>query len=227
MIFDLIFGDQPVMTLIVLLLTVPTVLISLSVHECSHGYVAYKLGDPTAHSLGRLTLNPIKHLDPIGAICMLLFGFGWAKPVPVNSRYFKNPKRGMALTALAGPLSNLLLGFIGTVLHVILFRVSMSYGGNNEYAVLILEAAVLFFYYFVYLNIALVVFNLIPVPPFDGSRIFYVFMPDKWYWKVMKYEKIIMIVVLLGFVFGFFGSFVSYITDVAVNGMYKLVTLII
>ena len=159
--------------------------------------------------------------------CMLLFGFGWAKPVPVNSRYFKNPKRGMALTALAGPLSNLLLGFIGTVIHVILFRVSMSYGGNNEYAVLILEAAVLFFYYFVYLNIALAVFNLIPVPPFDGSRIFYVFMPDKWYWKVMKYEKIIMIVVLLGFVFGFFGSFVSYITNVAVNGMYKLVTLII
>lgn len=227
MIFDILFGGNPVLSIIVMLLTIPTVLISLAVHECSHGYVAYKLGDPTAKSLGRLTLNPIKHLDPIGALCMLLFGFGWAKPVPVNSRYFKNPKKGMALTALAGPASNLILGFIGTILYVVFNRLYFAFAGTGALVGNVLEAAVLFFYYFVYLNIALAVFNLIPVPPFDGSRIFYVIIPDKWYWKVMKYERIIMIIVLLGFAFGLFGSFISRITNIVVNGMYSLVTLII
>ena len=95
-----------------MLLSLPIVFLALSVHETAHGYVAYKLGDPTAKNLGRLTLNPIKHIDPLGFICMLLCGYGWAKPVPVNTRYFKKPKRDMALTGLAGPVSNILLALI-------------------------------------------------------------------------------------------------------------------
>ena len=103
--------------LISTLLSLPIVFLALSVHETAHGYVAYKLGDPTARNLGRLTLNPIKHIDPIGFICMVLCGYGWAKPVPVNTRYFKKPKRDMALTGLAGPLSNLILAIIFALLY--------------------------------------------------------------------------------------------------------------
>ena len=99
-----------------LLLRIPIVLIALSVHEAAHAYASYRLGDPTARNFGRITLNPAKHFDPIGALCLLLFRFGWAKPVPVNTRHFKNPRRDMALTALAGPMSNVLLGFLGILL---------------------------------------------------------------------------------------------------------------
>ena len=106
------------------LLSLPVLLMAFSVHETAHGYVAYRLGDPTARSLGRLTLNPIKHIDPIGFICMMVFHVGWAKPVPINTRYFKNPKRGMALSALAGPVTNLLLGFIGCLLYSIVLFIS-------------------------------------------------------------------------------------------------------
>ena len=109
--------------IISLLLSLPIVLLSLSVHETAHGYAAMKLGDPTARNLGRLTLNPAKHIDPIGFICMVLFGFGWAKPVPINTRYFKNPKRDMALTGLAGPVSNLLLA----LLFAILLRLTIQF----------------------------------------------------------------------------------------------------
>lgn len=103
------------------LLSIPGVLLALSVHECAHGYVSYKLGDPTAKNLGRLTLNPIKHIDILGLICMVFFRFGWAKPVPVNARYYKKPRRDMALVAAAGPISNLLMSFIG------LFLLYLSY----------------------------------------------------------------------------------------------------
>ena len=100
-----------------ILLGIPAVLIALTVHEYFHGYVAYRLGDPTARSLGRLTLNPLAHLDPIGALMMILCGFGWAKPVPVNPRYFKNPRKGMAITAAAGPASNLAMAMLATFLY--------------------------------------------------------------------------------------------------------------
>ena len=111
--------------LISLLLTLPIILLSLSVHEASHAWMANKLGDPTARNLGRLTLNPFKHLDLVGFICMLLFGFGWANPVPVNSRYFKKPRRDMALTAAAGPLSNIVLGFIFVSLYEISYLLTV------------------------------------------------------------------------------------------------------
>ena len=176
--------------LIELLLTVPVVLIALTSHECAHGYVAYLCGDKTAKNLGRLTLNPIKHIDIIGAICMLLFHFGWAKPVPINSRNFKNPKRDIALCALAGPTSNMLLAFIGCFLYSFSFFLlrDVTFASQN-FSYWLCYAWLIFLYNFAWLNIALALFNLIPLPPLDGSRILCTFLPDRAYFKVMRYER--------------------------------------
>lgn len=170
-----------------LILSALAALIALTLHEYAHGYAAYKLGDNTAKAMGRLSLNPIHHIDPIGALCMVLFHFGWAKPVPINPLNFKNPKKGFAITALAGPLTNLVLGFFTTFIYVLCantFKVSES-----AFVTALEKNTLLFLLYFFSINIGLAIFNLIPVPPFDGSRILYVILPDKWYFKVMKYEK--------------------------------------
>ena len=172
--------------LISILLSLPIVLLTLSVHEMAHGYVAGKLGDPTAKALGRITLNPIKHLDPMGFICMLLFGFGWANPVPINTRNFKKPRRDMAISAAAGPISNLLLALF----FMILMRVSWMFLWNikitTETQLMMIEYFWMFLSMGVSLNITFAVFNLIPIPPFDGSRILFVFLPPKQYFGIMK-----------------------------------------
>lgn len=194
------------------LLSLPIILLALSVHETAHGYAAYKLGDPTANSFGRLTLNPIKHIDPLGFLCMLLFHFGWAKPVPVNSRYFKKPRRDMAITAAAGPVSNVLLSVIfAALLRIELVFIEKFFSTDivNVWSMLnglavepsstfkLLAVIGYMLYMGVVLNISLAVFNLIPIPPFDGSRIFYTFLPVNLYFKIMKYERYIMIAILL------------------------------
>lgn len=198
------------------LLSLPIVLLALAVHESAHGYVAYKLGDPTAYSLGRLTLNPLKHFDPIGFICMVVFHIGWAKPVPINTRYFKNPKRGMALSAAAGPTSNLLLAFVfalllrleillvDTFMQGDLLTLSLATGGASiavPAVAKLLSVLAYMLFMGVILNTSLAIFNMIPLPPFDGSRIVHVFLPSKWYFAIMKYERIIMIVILVMFWF--------------------------
>ena len=184
-------------TLIQFLFVVPCVLIALTFHEFAHGYMAYKLGDPTAKNFGRLTLNPLKHLDPIGTICMIFFHFGWAKPVPINSRYFKKPRRDMALTAAAGPIMNFILAFFGVLVCRILTKIFVAFPAQSNFVYYIQYAALTLFSYFHMLNLSLGVFNLIPIPPLDGSRIFYIFLPQKWYFGVMKYEKYIQLALLV------------------------------
>lgn len=214
---------DPRWVIIYFLLTLPAILLALTCHEVAHGWVSYKLGDPTAYNMGRLTLNPIKHLDPIGTLAMLLVGVGWAKPVPVNSRYYKKPKFGMALTALAGPVTNLLLGFIG----VILYFVSILIVGSIAIDPMLADIIVTFFEYFAMLNVSLAVFNLIPVPPFDGSRIAFVFLPTKWYFQIMRYERVIMLVMLVLLATGALSGGISLVTNTLLNGMVSLVATVI
>ena len=182
--------------LISVLLSLPVIVLSLCLHETAHGWVAYKLGDPTARNLGRLTLNPLKHLDPMGFLFMLLFGIGWAKPVPINTRNFKNPRVGMALSGIAGPISNLLLGLLGMILSVVTMVICYLAGIDPDTNVWI-TVLLLFLDVLAFMNVALAVFNLIPVPPFDGSRFAYVFLPTKWYFKVMQYERFTGIAIMI------------------------------
>ena len=208
-----------------LLLMIPIAIISLSVHESAHGYASYLLGDPTARNLGRITMNPLKHFDVIGFICMVLFRVGWAKPVPVNARYYKNPRVGMALTAAAGPISNLLLALIGVIGSESTWLVMRNMSAESS-AFMVVATVFNFFYLFSLCNISLAVFNLIPVPPFDGSRILYVFLPPKYYFGIMKYERYIMIAVLVLFYLNVFDLPLSLATNAIFDGMVKLVELI-
>ncbi len=204
---------------------IPIAMISLSVHESAHGYVSYKLGDPTARNLGRITLNPLKHFDIFGFICMVVARVGWAKPVPVNPRYYKNPRVGMALTAAAGPVSNLLLGFIGVFGSELTYRWVLNItfsGGDATLAITVFN----FFYYFAISNISLAVFNLIPVPPFDGSRIVYVFLPPKYYFGIMKYERYIMLAVLVLVYIGVLDGPLGAFMELIYNGMARIITLL-
>lgn len=172
-------------SLIQLLLRVAAVLFCIVFHEVSHGVAAYMLGDPTAKAQHRLSLNPLRHIDPFGALMMLLVGFGWAKPVPVDMRYFKKPKSGMALTAIAGPLSNFVLAYVMMLLAYVclgIFVVNEVPYSDATQGILdfcIMTAS---------LSIGLGVFNLIPFPPLDGSKILGILLPDRIYYKILRYE---------------------------------------
>ena len=219
--------------IIQLLLTLPIIILSLTVHECAHGYIAKKLGDPTAENLGRLTLNPLKHLDPFGVLFILLFGFGWARPVLVNARNFKKPRRDMALTAVAGPVSNLLLATVFAILYETAYTVvkksAEAGGGTGTLGMTVM----LFFSLGLQLNVFLAVYNMLPIPPFDGSRFFYVFLPVKWYFKVMKYERYIMLGLMAVILFesyvlhgGLILGGLSYLSSLLINGMLRLLELL-
>ena len=170
------------------------VLFSLSVHEFSHGLAAYAVGDKTAKYSGRLSLNPLAHLDPFGAICLFLFGFGWAKPVPVNPWNFKNKKGGMILTALAGPFSNFLLAFIAMVIYTLLGGLRFSSASFGfTLASVFYELA----YYMIMINLGLGLFNLIPIPPLDESKVLTAILPERTYFKLMDYERYGFIILII------------------------------
>ena len=233
MLLDIIGGGDIREIIISLLLSLPVILIALSFHEAAHAFVAYKMGDRTAYNLGRVTMNPLKHLDVFGCIWMLVFGYGWAKPVPINVRNFRNPKRGMAFTAIAGPIANLILGVIGTILYAVtifVFSVNFASISGNDFLFNLVVIIMNFFYLFGMMNFILMVFNLIPIPPFDGSRFFSLFLPDRIYFGIMKYEKYTLIAILaISFLsYRFFNfspaSWVAnklfdFLTDVTVSGL--------
>jgi Zn-dependent protease len=163
----------------------------LPLHEWAHAQTAYFFGDKAIKKRGRLSLNPLSHVDPVGALFMLLVGFGWAKPVPVDPRNFKNPKVGMAITALMGPVSNLVAAFVGLLIYYTLWAATpglfRSEFGGYVYT---------FLNFYIQVNINLAVFNLLPVPPLDGSKILFMFLPDKWVYTLYKYENFFFIIIL-------------------------------
>ena len=212
-----------------ILFTIIVVLFSLSFHEMSHAFIAYKLGDPTARNLGRITLNPKKHLDPMGTVCMMLFGFGWAKPVPINTRNFKKPRSGLALSSRAGPVSNLILAFVSMLLWALVLVFLPVPAGIN--AATTFGGKLLFFLkellmYFHVLNLYLAVFNLLPIPPLDGSNILFMFLPSKALYFIQQHEPTIRIVLFVLLFMGALSGIIGTISTLISNGMLWIITLI-
>lgn len=183
-------------------LRVVAVLLCLTVHETCHGLAAYRLGDPTAKSMHRLSFNPLRHIDWLGLAMMFFAGFGWAKPVPVDPRYFKKPKEGMAVTALAGPVSNLLLA----VLAIGISKVIYLYA---PYTTVLDVLFVFLLYILAPLSVGLGLFNLLPIPPLDGFKVLGALLPDETYFRLMRYERYGMILLLALSWFGVTGKLIS------------------
>lgn len=221
MLLDLIRGGDMLTIFMGLCVSAFVIFCVMPIHECAHAFVATKLGDDTARLSGRLTLNPLAHISPWGAVMILLVGFGYAKPVPVNVRNtkLKNKKLAMALVALAGPVSNLIVAFLSVLLRYVVVIFSVKNNGELSVAA---SALNIFFQYSAIININLAVFNFIPIPPLDGSRILFAFIPTKYYFGIMKYERYIMAAMFLLLFTGLLTTPLSYLTNFIYEGFNKL-----
>ena len=190
-------------------------MVCVTIHETCHGLVAYKLGDPTAKDAGRLSLNPIRHVDLIGLVMLLVCHFGWAKPVPVDARNFKDPKRGMALTALAGPVSNVLLTVVLLAAYGLLYFPLLKMGAAGAFFLrLVLTTA--------YLSTALAIFNIIPISPLDGSKVLYSVIPDKAYFTLLRYERYGMGILIVLVATGVLGEPLSNVTEFVFDRLFSI-----
>ncbi len=186
-----------------LLLSAIPALLCITLHEMGHGFVAYLLGDDTAKNAGRLTLNPLKHIDPFGLLMLITAHVGWAKPVPVDMRHFQNPKRGMAITALAGPGVNIVITVVFLFLYGLAFPFATRAGTTLSLtlAELLLVTA--------HLSLGLALFNLLPIPPLDGSKVLFSVIPDESYYRLMRYERYGMLLLFALAYFGVTGRLLS------------------
>lgn len=200
-------------------LIIPMRLLAISFHEFAHSWASSKLGDPTPRIHGRLTINPLAHLDLMGTILMLLTGFGWAKPVEINPMYYKDRKKGTALVAAAGPLSNFILAFFGVLLQIILTLIFGRLG---------MQRTASFFYtlfsYFVQINLCFMVFNLIPIPPLDGSRIITMFVSDKTYYTLQQYERYSMLLIMLLSLSGVFSGVIGTGVSLVYTALWRILS---
>ena len=215
--FSTFLNNLDVYSLLSFLINGVAILFCLTLHELSHGLTAYYLGDPTAKDRGRLTLNPIKHIDPFGLLMMVVARVGWAKAVPVDMGNFKRPKRDMAITALAGPAANFLLALAALKL------LSLAYQGILLFGVGAATTAVLyameFLAYLAILSVGLGIFNLIPIPPLDGSKVLFSLLPEQAYYTILRYERYIMGAVLLLAFSGVLSSPLSRVIGWVLKGM--------
>lgn len=198
---------------------VPAILIALTVHEFGHAFVAYKLGDITQKERGRLTLNPFRHLDLIGSICLLLFQFGWAKPVQVEPYFFKNHKDGMIWTAVSGPITNFIVGFISILLMMMMVKVI----GLSQ----ITYHIMMFLQYCALVNVGLGIFNLIPIPPLDGSKVLMGILPEDLYFKILRYENLIGLLLLVCLYIGVLDGPLIHARSVILEGFMNIANFII
>lgn len=208
--------------LISFLYTLPALLFCLSVHEFAHAYTAYKLGDRTQKAMGRLTLNPFSHIDIAGFICIALFGFGWGKPVMIDDRNFKNKAAGNALTAFAGPFSNIIMAILFTIILKILLITGVILPTMNSVVGSIILSMLILTIQF---NVVFAIFNLIPIPPFDGSRILYFFLPAKGREYMYKIEQYSFVIVLVILVTGIGSKLVSPIVNFVLGLLSKFIML--
>lgn len=199
--------------LLVPLITVASCLLCITFHEMCHGLTAYFLGDPTAKRAGRLTLNPLKHIDLMGLVMLATVRFGWARPVPVDMRRFRHPKAGMAITALAGPVSNLFLSAVAMLAYAVA-EFYYQYTANQ-----ILDYVSLFFLYTASLSVGLAVFNLLPVPPLDGSKILFALLPDQYYLWLMRYERYGSVVLVALLLLGILDTPLSFLRGLVLDGL--------
>lgn len=190
-------------------------LICITFHETAHGLVAYWLGDDTARRAGRLSLNPIRHIDPVGLVMMAILKFGWAKPVPIDMRKFRSPKRGMALTALAGPVSNVLLAAVALLLRSVLIFFYQRGAGSES----LLENAIAFVEYVAVISAGLAVFNIIPISPLDGSKVFAAVLPNEKYYQLMRYERYGMILLVIAMFSGILDTPLVFLRGKLLDGL--------